>query len=188
MNLPVIQPAPEPTAIDPVCGMTVKLAKPGATLQHEGHDFYFCCQGCANKFQADPVKYLNKDSEAKTEQSAAQPAAGTQYTCPMDPEIVRDKPGICPICGMALEPMTATLDDVESRAGQHDAPPLDRRRSHAPAAGHHALRPAAGQAAAASPRRAERSAGWSSLWPRRSCSGQDGRSFSAAGPPSSAAT
>ena len=110
MNLPVIQPAPEPTAIDPVCGMTVKLAKPGATLQHDGHDFYFCCQGCANKFQADPVKYLNKDSEAKTEQSAAQPAAGTQYTCPMDPEIVRDKPGICPICGMALEPMTATLD------------------------------------------------------------------------------
>jgi Cu+-exporting ATPase len=28
-----------------------------------------------------------------------------RYTCPMHPEIVRDRPGACPICGMALEPM-----------------------------------------------------------------------------------
>ncbi|HXA17872.1 MAG TPA: copper-translocating P-type ATPase [Thermoanaerobaculia bacterium] len=34
------------------------------------------------------------------------------YTCPMHPEIVRDKPGVCPICGMALEPATASLDDA----------------------------------------------------------------------------
>src|SRR3546814_3841576 len=34
--------------------------------------------------------------------------AGTQWTCPMHPEIVRDGPGSCPICGMALEPMTVT--------------------------------------------------------------------------------
>lgn len=37
--------------------------------------------------------------------------AGTQYTCPMHPEIIRDKPGDCPKCGMALEPMTPTHDD-----------------------------------------------------------------------------
>jgi Cu+-exporting ATPase len=37
---------------------------------------------------------------------------GTRYTCPMHPEIVRDVPGSCPICGMALEPvMPATGDD-----------------------------------------------------------------------------
>jgi Cu+-exporting ATPase len=30
---------------------------------------------------------------------------GTKYTCPMDPEIITDAPGDCPICGMALEPM-----------------------------------------------------------------------------------
>ena len=29
---------------------------------------------------------------------------GTLYTCPMHPEIVQEGPGICPICGMALEP------------------------------------------------------------------------------------
>jgi len=42
--------------------------------------------------------------------------AGTQveWTCPMHPEIVRDAPGNCPICGMALEPRTATLADVEN--------------------------------------------------------------------------
>ncbi len=32
----------------------------------------------------------------------------TEYTCPMHPQIVRDGPGACPICGMALEPRTIT--------------------------------------------------------------------------------
>ncbi len=36
------------------------------------------------------------------------------YTCPMHPEIVRDKPGNCPICGMALEPRTATAGEEEN--------------------------------------------------------------------------
>src|ERR1700682_1609003 len=40
------------------------------------------------------------------------PPSRTTYTCPMHPEIVRDKPGLCPICGMALEPTTASLDDA----------------------------------------------------------------------------
>jgi Cu+-exporting ATPase len=38
---------------------------------------------------------------------------GTRYTCPMHPEIVRDAPGHCPICGMALEPMMPSVDDEE---------------------------------------------------------------------------
>ena len=126
MNLHVIQPAPEPTALDPVCGMTVKLSKPGATLQHEGHDFYFCCQGCATKFQADPVKYLNKDTEAKTEQSSAQPAAGTQVYLPDGPGDRARQAG-----DLSHLRHGAGADDgdprpVKSRARQHDAPPLDR--------------------------------------------------------------
>ncbi|MGE0665785.1 MAG: copper-translocating P-type ATPase [Sphingomonadales bacterium] len=36
--------------------------------------------------------------------------AGVKWTCPMHPEIVRDGPGSCPICGMALEPMTPSGD------------------------------------------------------------------------------
>src|SRR5512134_3370140 len=36
------------------------------------------------------------------------------FTCPMHPEIVRDAPGNCPKCGMALEPRTATVDDEEN--------------------------------------------------------------------------
>src|SRR3989442_5550531 len=33
------------------------------------------------------------------------------YTCPMHPEIVRDGPGACPICGMALEPRVVTGEE-----------------------------------------------------------------------------
>ncbi|HMQ16946.1 MAG TPA: heavy metal-binding domain-containing protein, partial [Phycisphaerae bacterium] len=42
----------------------------------------------------------------------AAPATTTQHICPMHPEIVRDEPGICPICGMALEPRTVTAADA----------------------------------------------------------------------------
>jgi len=41
-------------------------------------------------------------------------AAGTQYTCPMHPEIVRDEPGECPKCGMALEPVTVSAQPESS--------------------------------------------------------------------------
>jgi len=44
-------------ATDPVCGMTVDPAK-AASVDHNGTKFYFCCQGCVTKFQADPAKYL----------------------------------------------------------------------------------------------------------------------------------
>ena len=40
--------------------------------------------------------------------------AGGQYTCPMHPEVVQDGPGVCPLCGMALEPMAGAEDDGEN--------------------------------------------------------------------------
>jgi Cu+-exporting ATPase len=39
------------------------------------------------------------------------PTTTVEYTCPMHPEIVRSEPGFCPICGMALEPRTVTIED-----------------------------------------------------------------------------
>ncbi|TJW99016.1 MAG: YHS domain-containing protein, partial [Mesorhizobium sp.] len=92
-------------ATDPVCGMTVERATAKHFARHEGKGFYFCSAGCKGKFEADPGKYLSG-------QPAPEPMPkGTQYTCPMHPEIVRDKPGSCPICGMALEPMGVPTGD-----------------------------------------------------------------------------
>ena len=42
------------------------------------------------------------------------PTPDTVYTCPMHPEIRRNEPGSCPKCGMTLEPMMPTLDEVEN--------------------------------------------------------------------------
>ncbi|KXS33145.1 MAG: Copper-translocating P-type ATPase [Candidatus Gallionella acididurans] len=90
------------TAIDPVCNMNVDTEK-GRSLEHAGKRYYFCSQHCVEKFSADPEKYLHP--------VAASPAATTisagGYTCPMDPEVHQDKPGACPKCGMALEPVDA---------------------------------------------------------------------------------
>lgn len=93
------------TAKDPVCGMTVDRSTAKHFLKHEGQKNYFCSAGCKAKFEADPEKYLG-------DHPGPEPMPkGTQYTCPMHPEIVRDGPGDCPLCGMALEPMTPSLDD-----------------------------------------------------------------------------
>lgn len=90
---------------DPVCGMTVDPATAKHFVRYQGRDFYFCSAGCKAKFEAEPQKYLG-------DRAAPPPMPkGTQYTCPMHPEIIRDKPGSCPICGMALEPMGVPTGD-----------------------------------------------------------------------------
>lgn len=98
-------PVADTVARDPVCGMSVDPATAKHSLRHEGQDFYFCSAGCKAKFEAEPAKYLGDRPQPK-----AMPK-GTQYTCPMHPEIIRDKPGSCPICGMALEPMGVPTGD-----------------------------------------------------------------------------
>ncbi len=92
-------------AIDPVCGMTVKIEGAKHMATHEGAHYYFCHAGCLTKFETDPRKYL----EPQPEPEPAPP--GTIFTCPMDPEIVQEGPGTCPICGMALEPMGIPTGD-----------------------------------------------------------------------------
>ena len=93
------------TAVDPVCGMTVKTSTHLQT-KYNGSTYYFCAPGCLARFQADPQKYLHP------EPAAPAPAdMDAIYTCPMHPEIRQKGPGACPLCGMALEPATVTLDE-----------------------------------------------------------------------------
>jgi Cu+-exporting ATPase len=47
-------------------------------------------------------------------ETAKPTAVGTIWTCPMHPEIRRDAPGACPICGMALEPLEPTAEEGEN--------------------------------------------------------------------------
>ncbi len=90
-------------AIDPVCGMTVDPETAKHKADYKGGTYYFCSGSCKTKFKANPEKYL------KPELDPDQPVAeGTVYTCPMHPQIQQVGPGSCPICGMALEPVTIT--------------------------------------------------------------------------------
>ncbi|GLK85104.1 copper-translocating P-type ATPase [Ancylobacter defluvii] len=92
-------------AKDPVCGMDVDPHTATLKADHNGLTYYFCSAGCRTKFIADPQKYLGDKAPA------APVPEGTEYTCPMHPEIRQIGPGSCPICGMALEPMLVSLDD-----------------------------------------------------------------------------
>ncbi len=93
------------TLKDPVCGMMVDPAKTPHHADHDGMTFHFCGAGCRAKFVADPDRYL------KPAERPAPPApAGAIYTCPMHPEIRQVGPGSCPICGMAQEPATVSVE------------------------------------------------------------------------------
>src|SRR5262245_42820458 len=120
---------------DPVCGMTVDPATAQAVVEHAGKRYYFCCPGCARKFQLAPDQYLRPrasssglvalgarpaatmplsmvqpapgvDSPESAMPSAAAPPPSGAYVCPMCPEVRESKPGPCPSCGMSLEAET----------------------------------------------------------------------------------
>jgi Cu+-exporting ATPase len=120
MMLPTLPSSPPGTVKDLVCGMDVDPARTKHSTAHEGKSYFFCSAGCLEKFRREPGKYLAASSAGGFEpmESAAltPPAApageGVEYTCPMHPEIVRPGPGSCPICGMALEPRTISLEDA----------------------------------------------------------------------------
>ena len=115
-------------ATDPVCHMKVDPAKAKATATYNGTSYFFCCQGCHDKFVHAPEKYLQPPAAtlvtltgapalvtgaAKTA-TKTQAGQAVEYICPMDPEVHENKPGACPICGMALEPAQIALSNTRT--------------------------------------------------------------------------
>jgi Cu+-exporting ATPase len=103
--------------------MTVLVAAARATHEHAGTTYHFCGLRCAERFRAEPAKYLSPREEAREAATPAAPHAAPSprapalpaepglYTCPMHPEVVQNGPGSCPICGMALEPRAASIEE-----------------------------------------------------------------------------
>jgi Cu+-exporting ATPase len=115
--------------------MTVSISSPHQAQYMDGQ-YSFCSDGCREKFMARPERYV--ESSAKSPASeAVQPQGGSRndagatpiraraqaaaveespavggiiYTCPMHPQIRRNGPGNCPICGMTLEPLQPTAE------------------------------------------------------------------------------
>ncbi|HLM00900.1 MAG TPA: heavy metal translocating P-type ATPase, partial [Pyrinomonadaceae bacterium] len=101
-----IKPPQQGEFIDPVCGMSVAPGTAAGKYDFEDKTYYFCSNGCLNKFRQNPSVFPEETKKAQPE------AAGVEYTCPMHPEIVQIGPGSCPICGMALEPKIFTSDEA----------------------------------------------------------------------------
>ncbi|MHB1767589.1 MAG: heavy metal translocating P-type ATPase [Phycisphaerae bacterium] len=115
------------THIDPVCGMNVVPEKAAGVWDHAGARYYFCGKSCLEKFKANPETFLNKPPGASASASMVQLGVSAKgkradgltdanlitkpqsankkvrYICPMDAQVLSDKPQACPKCGMALE-------------------------------------------------------------------------------------
>ena len=98
-----------PILRDPVCGMTVNPNGAEHVSALDEDSYYFCSAGCKIKFEGNPGFYKLDQSERP---APPPPQKGTLYTCPMDPEILREEFGDCPVCGMALEPMGVPAVDA----------------------------------------------------------------------------
>lgn len=92
---------------DLVCGMDVTKDSIH-NLHNDGHDYFFCSQGCKDKFEASPDKYLNATAHEENIKPDCRDSSEI-YTCPMHPEIEQRGFGSCPKCGMALEPSGVPL-------------------------------------------------------------------------------
>ncbi len=91
--------------LDPICGMDVKPDTPFKAEQ-DGATFFFCCDHCRRKFLG-------------LEPAAPPPSRGPAvYMCPMHPGVEQDHPGICPTCGMALEPKSAGAPDDDTELNE----------------------------------------------------------------------
>jgi Cu+-exporting ATPase len=93
--------------------MDVPVATAEWRAEHAGKTYVFCCDGCLARFKEDPDRYAgakSADAPPRAEAPPADPKA--TYTCPMHPEVVQTGPGTCPICGMALEPLTPSESDA----------------------------------------------------------------------------
>ncbi len=105
---PTAPPASPELKPDLVCGMQVDPSD-SETWEFEGLTFHFCSEHCLKSFQRNPRKYTHPQVDAgsgfKKDQSQV------PYTCPMHPQIQQLGPGTCPLCGMALEPTEASLED-----------------------------------------------------------------------------
>jgi len=119
---------------DVVCGMDISTDTEYQTVK-DNETYYFCSSGCQEKFEKDPHTYVHQQEEdcpsCASLEYADIPALkvkkiasnDTIYTCPMHLEIQQKGPGVCPKCGMALEPMvaqhgeedTSELDDMTRR-------------------------------------------------------------------------
>ncbi|MCM2310138.1 MAG: cadmium-translocating P-type ATPase [Steroidobacteraceae bacterium] len=91
--------------------MTVKPDSPYRVI-HAGHEYRFCSAKCQGKFETDPARYLAPETSQPSTEPA--PVPGTEYTCPMHPEIRQIGPGTCPKCGMTLEPVMPGLEDEDN--------------------------------------------------------------------------
>ena len=99
---------------DPVCGMSVDPAVVRHRADYAGDRYFFCSAKCRDKFTAEPARYIPSPRVGAPGTVARTTDGEVLWTCPMHPQIVRKEPGNCPICGMALEPMTPTAGDTAS--------------------------------------------------------------------------
>jgi Cu+-exporting ATPase len=126
--------SPARGAIDPVCGMSVNPDSAAGSFEFEGKEYYFCSRHCLEKFRENPARFVESGRNPAVSEAAELPllrdsrpelapslavgspsnATETEYTCPMHPEVRQIGPGSCPICGMALEPRTITIEDEEN--------------------------------------------------------------------------
>ena len=105
---PALPTAGDKPYLDPVCGMKT-TANVEKSFIHNAVTYYFCSGQCLAKFRTNPLQYIHPFA-TQHQTPLTQATKNILYTCPMHPEIQQDSSGTCPLCGMALEPMSASLD------------------------------------------------------------------------------
>ena len=98
---------------DIVCGMDVLESTP-FKLEFKGEPYYFCSENCQHKFSEHPENYLHQEDVKNSYTKPDKKIKEGVYTCPMHPEVLSNKPGNCPKCGMSLELLQESVDEEDN--------------------------------------------------------------------------
>ena len=106
---------------DPVCGMEVDESTP-LCAERDGQTYYFCSNHCRRRFLAEGRADVPRQEKPVSRHDVA-PYPGAIYTCPMHPDVISERPGECPECGMFLEKVAGGMVLAVPRSAVLDSGP-----------------------------------------------------------------
>jgi YHS domain-containing protein len=104
----IAQTQTDETVVCPVSGKEIKKSEAKGSYEHKGKTYYFCCEGCKEKFIKNPEKHIQKKAEKEE-----------TCSCPMCSKVKSEKSCQFSECGMMFKKMMTAMMHMHGKGRKH---------------------------------------------------------------------